>query len=96
MNQPQASTQGPERQRSADPLEEAFRVLGQLEMGGAGLDANIALTSIAISLKRIANALDLIAGGLGRVSYDNQQLRNNVREGTGNIVAAIEKVTNAL
>ena len=83
MNQPQASAQGPERARAPDAMADAYATLTKLEQGIVALEHPLIATSIAVSLKRIANALEQIVSNtssLNTLNYDNQRLREQMRD----------------
>jgi len=79
---------------SNGPLIDAVNTMAKLEPGIIGLEPNLVLTSAAISLKRIADGLQVLIGQ-GSLSYDMNRLREAVREvGTAviSVGTAVERV----
>jgi len=70
-----------------DPIRDAYQTIEKLEPGIIGLEPNLVLTSIAVSLTRIARAVENIAGNQ---SYNGDRLRAGVRE----VAAALEVANN--
>ena len=88
---------GAEAQRapsSNGPLIDAVNTMAKLEPGIIGLEPNLVMTSAAISLKRIADGLQVLIGQ-GSLSYDMNRLREAVRE-VGSAVVSIGASTNRI
>ena len=70
-----------------DAMGDAYKTIMKLEEGIIQLDQSLTLTSIAVSMKRIASALEQIAGNQ---SYNGDRIRAGVRE----VAAALEVANN--
>ena len=87
------SSQGPERERAPDAIREAFETMQKLEPNMVALDPARVTTSVAISLKRIADQLTVIAGNTSGLSYDSSRSRDALREDFNKLAEAYKQAT---
>jgi hypothetical protein len=94
-NPANAAAQGPVGQGQSAPIDHgplinAVNTMAKLEPGIVGLEANLAIVSAAVSLKRIADQLTMIASNTNSIhsmTYNSDRTREAIREVANAVLA---------
>jgi len=74
-----------------EEVTNGYNTIQKLEQGIVALDQSLTLTSIAVSMKRIADQLTVITGNTSGMGYESTQTRNTLRDLLTNINDTIQQ-----